>query len=112
MSSAEHRQMIEKIAYGLALDDMKKVVELEPDMLFAQFNIGNIYGQLGELDKAAEAYSRVIEMDSRFPDAYYNRGIIRLMQGRTDEGLADLSQAGEYGLYSAYNLIKSYSKTK
>lgn len=102
----------EKIAYGLALDDMKKVVELEPDMLFAQFNIGNIYGQLGELDKAAEAYSRVIEMDSRFPDAYYNRGIIRLMQGRTDEGLADLSQAGEYGLYSAYNLIKRYSKTK
>ncbi len=101
-----------KIAYGLALDDMKKVVDLEPDMIFAQYNIGYIYVQLGELDKAIEAYTRAIEMDSRFPDAYYNRGIVHLMQGRTQEGLSDLSQAGEYGLYGAYNLIKRYSKVK
>jgi len=102
----------EKIAYGLALDDMKKVVELEPDMVFAQYNMGNIYVKMGELDKAIEAYTQAIAIDSRFPDAYYNRGIVRLMQGRMNEGLADLSQAGEYGLYGAYNLIKRYSKTK
>lgn len=101
-----------KIAYGLALDDLKKVVELEPDMLFAQYNIGNIYVQLGELDKAIEAYTHAIAIDPRFPDAYYNRGIVCLMQGRTEQGLADLSQAGEYGLYGAYNLIKRYSKVK
>ena len=99
-----------KIAYGLALDDMKKVMELEPDMVFAQYNIGNLYVQTGDLERAVEAYTQAIAIDPRFPDAYYNRGIVRLMQGRTDEGLADLSQAGEYGLYSAYNLIKRYSK--
>ena len=102
----------EKIAFGLALDDMKNVVELEPDMVFAQYNMGNIYVQMGELDKAIDAYTQAIAIDSRFPDAYYNRGIVRLMQGRMNEGLADLSQAGEYGLYGAYNLIKRYSKNK
>lgn len=98
-----------KIAYGQALDDLQKVLELEPDMLYAQYNIGNIYVQLHEYDKAQKAYTQSMEIDSRFPDSYYNRGIVRLMQGRTDEGLADLSQAGEYGLYGAYNLIKRWS---
>ena len=29
---------------------------------------------------------------------------------QTEQGLSDLSQAGELGLYTAYNLIKKYSK--
>lgn len=101
-----------KIAYGQALDDLQQVVRLEPDMLFAQYNIGNIYVLLHDHERAVEAYSRVLEIDPRFPDAYYNRGVVRLMEGQTEQGLADLSQAGEYGLYGAYNLIKRYSKGK
>ena len=101
-----------KIGYGQALDDLRKVLELEPDMLFALYNIGNIHVQLHEYDHAVEAYSRVIELDSRFPDAYYNRGITRLLDGHVEEGLADLSQAGEFGLYSAYNLIKRWSSER
>lgn len=102
----------EKIAYGLALDDLRRVVELEPDMLFAQYNIGNIYVLLHEYDHAEEAFTRVLEMDPRFPDAYFNRGVVRLLNNHTQQGLADLSQAGELGLYSAYNLIKRYAKVK
>ena len=101
-----------KIAYGLALDDLQQVMALAPDMVFAQYNIGNVYVQLHEYDLACQAYTRALEIDPRFPDAYYNRGIVRLLDGHTDDGLSDLSQAGEYGLYGAYNLIKRYSKTK
>ena len=101
-----------KIGYGKALDDLKKVMELEPDMVYAQYNIGGIYTRLHEYDHAVEAYTRVLELDPRFPDAYYNRGIVRLLDGHTNEGLSDLSQAGEYGLYGAYNLIKRYSQGK
>ena len=35
-----------------------------------------------------------------------------LCEGQTEQGLSDLSQAGELGLYTAYNLIKKYSQTK
>ena len=51
-------------------------------------------------------------MQPQFPEAYYNRGVVRLLDGHREEGLRDLSQAGELGLYSAYNLIKRYSNAK
>lgn len=101
-----------KIGYGQALDDLRKVLELEPDMLYALYNIGNIHVKLHEYDRAVEAYTRAIGLDPRFPDAYYNRGITRLLDGHVEEGLADLSQAGEYGLYGAYNLIKRWSSER
>ena len=46
------------------------------------------------------------------PEAYFNRGVAYILDGNFDKGLADLSQAGEMGLYQAYNLIKTYSKAK
>ncbi|MDE7165894.1 MAG: tetratricopeptide repeat protein, partial [Bacteroidaceae bacterium] len=101
-----------RIAYGQALDDLRRVVELEPDMLFAYYNMGNIYVALNDNERALAAYSQALELNPRFPDAWYNRGIVYLMEGRTEQGLSDLSQAGEYGLYAAYNLIKRYSKGK
>lgn len=61
---------------------------------------------------AVEAFSEAIRLDSKFPDAYFNRGVAYLLDGKSDEGLSDLSQAGEFGLYSAYNLIKRYSVKK
>ena len=44
--------------------------------------------------------------------AYYGRGVAYILGGQIEEGLSDLSQAGELGLYTAYNLIKKYSKEK
>ena len=101
-----------QIVYKQALEDLKEVVRLEPDMLFAWYNMGNIYVILHEYDKAQEAYSQAIRIDAHFPDAYYNRGVVRLMDGNSADGLSDLSQAGEYGLYGAYSLIKRFSKAK
>ena len=65
-----------------------------------------------EYSDAVEAYSEAIRQDSRMPEAYYNRGIAYILMNNIDKGLADLSQAGELGLYQAYSLIKKYSKEK
>jgi hypothetical protein len=43
------------------------------------------------------------------PEAYFNRGVTHILQGNVESGLADLSRAGEMGLYQAYSLIKKYS---
>jgi len=101
-----------RLGYGKAIDDLERVLKLAPDMVYAQYNIGNIRLQLHDYDLASKAFTRAIEMEPRFPDAYYNRGVTRLLDGHLQEGLSDLSQAGEYGLYSAYSLIKRYSKEK
>ena len=36
----------------------------------------------------------------------YNRGLARLSQGDVNRGIADLSKAGELGIYNAYSIIK------
>lgn len=101
----ETRMELKKVA-----DDLKRVFKLDNDFTSALYNLGNIYYHLHEYDKAEETYSKVLAVDPQFAEAYYNRGLTYVMQGKLDKALIDLSQAGEYGLYSAYNLIKKYSK--
>ena len=52
----------------------------------------------------------LIEIDPNIAEAYYNRGLARIHQEQLDEGIADLSKAGELGLYDAYSVIKKYRK--
>lgn len=79
----------------------------EADMLFDQ---GNHYFVLGDYVTAIESYTEALRIDDHHRESYYNRGVVYLLQDQTEEGLADLSKAGELGLYSAYNLIKRYSQ--
>ena len=43
-------------------------------------------------------------------EAWYNRGLARLYSSQQQEGISDLSKAGELGLYTAYSVIKKYRK--
>ena len=49
-------------------------------------------------------------MDSHLAEAYYNRGIARLALKQQAQAVADLSKAGELGLYAAYSIIKQNRK--
>ena len=100
----------EKIGYGIVLEDLTRLSELEPGMALAYYNMGCVRVQLHEYDKAVEAFSRALELDVRFSEAWFNRGVVRLLDGDVAAGLSDLSHAGELGLYGAYNLIKRYSE--
>lgn len=43
-------------------------------------------------------------------EAYFNRAVVALLQNNNIKAIADLSKAGELGLYRAYNLIKQAQK--
>ena len=94
------------------LQDWKYCAKTMTDFPYASYNIGNIYVKLKDYRSAIEAYTEAIKRDSAMPEAYFNRGVAYILDGNFDKGLADLSQAGEMGLYQAYNLIKTYSKAK
>lgn len=98
-----------RLGYRAVLADLDRVTELAPDFSYAYYNKGNIYMLLRDYDKAVADYTEALRLDTRFPDAWYNRGVAHLQAGRLQDGLSDLSRAGELGLYSAYNLIKRYS---
>ncbi|MBO7119449.1 MAG: tetratricopeptide repeat protein [Bacteroidaceae bacterium] len=101
-----------RFGYLMALQDYSKASDLMPDVPFLYYNIGCVQVQLADYVAAQKSFTRALELDSHFPSAYYGRGVAYILGGQTEQGLSDLSQAGEYGLYTAYNLIKKYSKEK
>ena len=57
-------------------------------------------------------YDRAIQLDPKFADAYFNRGLTHIFLGNNRQGIQDLSKAGELGLFSAYNIIKRFTERK
>ncbi|MDD3969462.1 MAG: tetratricopeptide repeat protein, partial [Proteiniphilum sp.] len=51
-------------------------------------------------------YTKAIELEPQFAEAYFNRGISRLSIGETGAGLDDLRKAGELGIIQSYSIIK------
>ena len=91
-------------------DDLDRAISLSPRSAVAYYNKGNILYELEEYDLATAAYNKAIELKPDFGEAYYNRGYIALKAGRSNEGVADLSKAGELGIIPAYNLIKRITR--
>lgn len=101
-----------RLGYLMVVQDYNKASDLVPDVPFLHYNVGCVEVQLADYVAAQKSFSRAIALDPHFPSAYYGRGVAYILGGQIEEGLSDLSQAGELGLYTAYNLIKKYSKEK
>ena len=101
-----------RLGYLMVLQDYNRALDLQPQSPYLHYNIGCMMIKLSDIPGAINAFGKAIDLDSHFPDAYYGRGVSYILNGQLSEGLSDLSQAGEYGLYSAYNLIKKYANEK
>ena len=106
----ERQNEIRKVDYSLVMEGYRKCLEIDPDFVFALFNIGNVYAKNGEIDKAIETYTQVIRQDRELAEAYFNRGLLYIYTGQKAQASADLSKAGELGITSAYNIIKRYCR--
>ena len=94
--------------FEIMLRDYDYVNKLLPDFAFAYYNKANILCTQKEYQAAIATYSKAIEADSDFAEAYFNRGLTRIYIDQVEEGIADLSRAGELGIYQAYNLITRF----
>lgn len=108
----EEEEENRKVDYSLVLQGYNKCLEIDPDFVFALFNIANVYAKNGEIDKAIATYTRVLRQDKDIAEAYFNRGLLYIYTGQKALANADLSKAGELGIVSAYNIIKRYCKEK
>ena len=96
--------------YQLILSDLNKVIDLAPDFAYSYYNRGNILAWLKDYRAAIVSYNEAIAIEPNLAEAYYNRGLTYIFLGENARGVADLSKAGELGLYSAYNLIKRFAE--
>ncbi len=94
----------------LIMADFSKVNDINPDFSFAYYNKANILCTQKDFQTALVNYTQAIKIDSDFAEAYFNRGLTYLFIGEDTKGLADLSKAGELGIYKAYNLIQRFKK--
>ena len=96
--------------YQLILADLNKAIDLAPDFAYAYYNRGNVLSWLKDYRAAIVSYDEAIALEPSLAEAYYNRGLTYIFLGENARGVADLSKAGELGLYSAYNLIKRFAE--
>ena len=107
------KQLIDKqtkFNVEMIMRDYDKVIELQPEFPFAYYNKANILCTQKDFKTAIYNYSKAIEKDVDFAEAYFNRGLTYLFIGDNANGLADLSKAGELGIYQSYNLLQRFSK--
>lgn len=94
--------------YEIMMRDYDQVIRLQPDFVFALYNKANILCAQREWKEAVTYYTRAIQQDADFAEAYFNRGLTYIYIGENEKGLADLSKAGELGMYQAYNMITRF----
>ena len=91
--------------------DYDKVIELsELPFSYAWFNKANILCTIRDFRSAIVSYTKAIQGEPDFAEAYFNRGLTYLYIGEDEKGLTDLSKAGELGIVRAYNLIMRFKK--
>lgn len=93
-----------------ALTLLRELVKSPQKTAMLHYNMGCVLAAMGRLADAEQEFSQAIAIDDRMPEAYYNRAVAALLQNNNIKAIADLSRAGELGLYRAYNLIKQAKK--
>lgn len=96
--------------YQFVVRDLSRAIDLEPSFAFAYYNRGTFYAMSNDMHAALMDFDKAIELDETLAEAWYNRGLVLVILNRMDDAFRDLSRAGELGIYSAYNIIKRFSK--
>lgn len=94
--------------FDIMLRDYDQVIRMQPDFAFAYYNKANILCAQHEYNDAISYYTQAIRLDNEFSESYFNRGLTYVFTGENEKGLADLSKAGELGIYQAYNMITRF----
>lgn len=96
------------IDFEIMLRDYDYIIKEQPDFIYAAYNKANMLCIQRNFKEAILHYNLAIENEPDFAEAYFNRGLTYIYTGENELGLADLSHAGELGIYQAYNLITRF----
>ncbi len=82
---------------GLAVKDLQRVIDFNPDSVSALVNCGVAYRRLDQHNEALKCFKRAIELDDKNADAFAYRGETYMArrgeEGDIDKALPDFNQA-------------------
>lgn len=90
------------------LRDYDKVIVLDPSFPYGHYNRGVVNCMMGNYRDAETDFTAAIRAGGNFAEAYYNRGLIRILLEENGSGCEDLSRAGELGIKEAYQVMRRY----
>jgi tetratricopeptide (TPR) repeat protein len=79
--------------FQAALPALKSIVEVQPDLVGAWFNLGYAYSALKQNEEAIQAYRKALELQPDLYEARLNLGILLLELKRPAEALPHLEKA-------------------
>ncbi len=101
-------------SFFIPFDDSHYLLEnagyLLPNQPALYYNRANLFALAGQMAEAVKYYTKVTELDETFAEAWYNRGLVRLMQRDTDQGCRDMGKAGEHGIKQSYLIIHRFCR--
>lgn len=95
-----------KKEFELIINSYNKVIELNPDFVYAYYNRADVRYKQNDFRAAILDYNEAVRRDPGFAEAYYNRGLSRFHIKDKNRALDDMRKAGEMGIVSAYSIIK------
>lgn len=106
LDSFSKEEMSRENEIRLAMNDYDEALRLNPMLVYAWFNKGNIYYGAGDYTSAIQCYNESLKIDPDFGQAYFNRGLSYLSAGNRNQAFSDLGKAGELGVLPSYSLLK------
>ena len=97
-------------AYKDEIQLNSKKIHEDPTIYVFYLRRGVAYSNLGLHPDAIADFNKVIKLDPKVPEAYYNRGISRARFRFTKTACQDVQKAGELGLESAKTLYTEKCK--
>jgi tetratricopeptide (TPR) repeat protein len=93
--------------YFSAIQELNTIIRLNPKHIKAIVLRGMSKHNLKDERGAISDFTLVINIDKNYADAYFLRGVSRILNNQKEEGCRDLSKAGELGIAEAYTIIES-----
>ncbi len=85
--------------YQIAMDKLKKAIELDPHLVDAHSTLGLLYGVLGQNEQAEASFKQALRIDANNSAALNNYGQFLCQRGRYEEGEKTIMKAVENPLY-------------
>ncbi|MFI5177107.1 MAG: tetratricopeptide repeat protein [Vicinamibacterales bacterium] len=89
--SANHYRIVNDT--DKAIEAYENLVKAAPNSATVQFDLGGLYEQSGDLDKARVHFARVVELDPKFVEGLLALGRVDIKRGHAQDALAPLNTA-------------------
>ncbi len=86
------KTLINKKAFDQAFEQLKKIVEIQPDFLSPHYDLAKLYLLMGKADNSIEEYKILSDLDPENASVHLSIGNIYSRQGKIDKALDEYKQ--------------------